>query len=67
VAKTLNSLGALHAGSFGEREIALEYFHEALIIARIHANDGENPRDDPDVMNALQNISVIEQDLAAER
>ena len=67
VAKTLNSLGALHAGSFGEKKVALEYFHEALLIARIHANDGENPRDDPDVMNALQNISVIEQDLAAER
>jgi tetratricopeptide (TPR) repeat protein len=67
VAKTLNSLGALHAGSFGEKEVALEYFHETLLIARIHANDGENPRDDPDVMNALQNISVMEQDLAADR
>lgn len=67
VAKTLNSLGALHAGSFGEKEVALEYFRQALLIARIHAEDGENPREDQDVMNALQNISVIEQDLAGER
>lgn len=67
VAKTLNSLGALHAGSFGEKEVALEYFQQALLIARIHAEDRENPRDDPDVMNALQNISVIEQDLVGER
>ena len=67
VAKTLNSLGALHAGSFGEKEVALEYFQQALLIARIHAEDGENPRDDPDVMNVLQNISVIEQDLARDQ
>ena len=64
MAKTLNSLGALHAGVFGEKEIALEYLQQALLIARIHAADGENPRDDPDVKNVLQNISVIEQDLA---
>lgn len=61
VAKTLNSLGALHAGSFGEKESALEYFQQALLIARIHAKDRENPHDDPDVINILQNISVIEQ------
>lgn len=67
VAKTLNSLGALHAGSFGEKEVALEYFQQALLIARIHAEDAENPRDDPDVINALQNISVIEQALAGEK
>ena len=67
VAKTLNSLGALHAGSFGEKEIALEYFQQALIIARIHADDRENPHKDPDVLNVLKNISVIEQDLAEEQ
>jgi len=67
VAKTLNSLGALHAGSFGEKEIALEYFQQALLIARIHAEDRENPRDDPDVINAMQNISVIEKALAGEK
>jgi tetratricopeptide (TPR) repeat protein len=67
VAKTLNSLGALHAGSFGEKEVALEYFQQALLIARIHAEDRDNPHDDPDVMNALQNISIIEQGLAGER
>jgi len=67
VAKTLNSLGALHAGSFGEKEVALQYFKEALLIARIYAEDKENPHDDPDVMNALQNISVIEQDLEGVR
>ena len=67
VAKTLNSLGALHAGVFGEKQVALEYFQQALFIARIHAEDGENPRNDPDVKNALQNISVMEQDLAGER
>ena len=67
VAKTLNSLGALHAGSFGEKEIALEYFQQALLVARIHAEDRENPRDDPDVINAMQNISVIEKALAGEK
>jgi hypothetical protein len=67
VAKTLNSLGALHAGSFGEKDVALEYFQQALLIARIHAEDRDNPHDDPDVMNALQNISIIEQGLAGER
>ena len=64
VAKTLNSLGALYAGVFGEKEVALDYLQQALLIARIHASDKENPRDDPDVKNVLQNISVIEQDLA---
>eukprot|EP00532_Pseudo-nitzschia_australis_P003979 CAMPEP_0168194770 /NCGR_PEP_ID=MMETSP0139_2-20121125/19431_1 /TAXON_ID=44445 /ORGANISM="Pseudo-nitzschia australis, Strain 10249 10 AB" /LENGTH=595 /DNA_ID=CAMNT_0008118443 /DNA_START=173 /DNA_END=1960 /DNA_ORIENTATION=- len=69
VAKTLNSLGALHAGAFGEKHVALEYFQQALLIARIHADvgDGENPANDPDVANALQNISVIEQELAGKR
>ena len=67
VAKTLNSLAALHAGSFGEKQVALTYFKQALMIARIHAEDRENPQNDPDVMNVLQNISVIEQDLAAEQ
>lgn len=67
VAKTMNSLGALYAGSFGEKEIALEYFQQALLIARIHADDWENPHNDLDVMNALKNISVVEQDLAGEQ
>ncbi|VEU42151.1 unnamed protein product [Pseudo-nitzschia multistriata] len=67
VAKTLNSLGALHAGVFDEKHVALEYFQQALLIARIHAEDGENAVNDPDVANALQNISIIKQELAGGR
>eukprot|EP00536_Pseudo-nitzschia_multiseries_P016710 jgi/Psemu1/299322/fgenesh1_pm.1208_\ len=67
VAKTLNSLGALHAGVFDEKHVALEYFQQALLIARIHAEDGKNSINDPDVVNALQNISIIEQELAGKR
>lgn len=66
VAKTLNSLGALHAG-LGEKQAALEYFQQALLIARIHTVDGENYQTDPDVVNALQNISIIEKELAGKR
>lgn len=61
VAKTLNSLGALHAGVFDEKLRALEYFHQALLIARIHT-DGD-PKTDPDVLAAVQNIAMMEQEL----
>ncbi len=61
VAKTLNSLGALHAGVFDEKMHALECFQQALLISRIHA-DGD-PQTDPDVQAALQNIATMEQAL----
>jgi tetratricopeptide (TPR) repeat protein len=61
VAKTLNSLGALHSGIFGEHLQALDCFQKVLLIARIHA-DGD-PQTDPDVLNALQNIATMEQEL----
>lgn len=60
VAKTLNSLGVLHAGALNQYPKARECFQQALIIARINADD---PSTDPDVINILQNISHIEQQL----
>ena len=60
VAKTWNSLGALHAGALNEKRQAIECFQQALVIARVHAEDDKT---DPDVLNALQNISVVEQQL----
>jgi hypothetical protein len=63
VAKTLNSLGALHAGVFNDKLQALDYFKQALLIARIHVDNNN----DTDIMNALQNISLMEQDLYGER
>jgi tetratricopeptide (TPR) repeat protein len=63
VAKTLNSLGALHAGVFNDKLQALDYFKQALLIARIHVDNDH----DTDIMNALQNISLMEQDLYGER
>ena len=65
VAKTLNSLGALHAGIFDEKLQALECFQKVLLIARIHA-DGE-PQTDPDVLSALQNIATMEHALQEEK
>ena len=61
VAKTLNSLGALYGGVFDDKMRAMEYFKQALLIARIHANDNEC--DDTDIKSALQNISRMEHDL----
>ena len=61
VAKTLNSLGALYGGVFDDKIRAMEYFKQALLIARIHANDDEC--DDIDIKSALQNISRLEHDL----
>eukprot|EP00934_Nitzschia_sp_Nitz4_P001445 Nitzschia sp. Nitz4//scaffold28_size193895//52773//53858//NITZ4_001643-RA/size193895-processed-gene-0.219-mRNA-1//1//CDS//3329545916//1445//frame0 len=60
VGKTWNSLGALYYGILDEKVRALDCFHHALWIARIHAED---PKTDPDVMAALQTISDIEQQL----
>lgn len=65
VARTLNSLGALHAGIFDEKLEALECFQQALIIARIHAES--DPQSDADVLSALQNIAMMEQGLQEER
>ena len=66
VAKTLNSLGALHAGIFDEKLHALDCFQKALTIARIHAVDGD-PQTDPDVLSALQNIATMEHELQEEK
>lgn len=54
VASSLNALGAVHAtlGNDGE---ALSYFRESLMIARIHADDDQ----DPNVMQTLRNISLV--------
>lgn len=60
VAKTLNSLGVLHAGALHQYPKARECFQQALIIARINAED---PSTDADVVNILQNISHIESQL----
>ena len=60
VATTWNSLGALHATVFDEKVQALECFKKVLLIARINAKD---PKTDPDVLSAIQNISLIEQQL----
>jgi tetratricopeptide (TPR) repeat protein len=60
VAKTLNSLGVLHAGALAQYPKARECFQQALMIARINAED---PSTDADVINILQNISHIEQQL----
>lgn len=59
VASTLNGLGAVHAtlGNDGE---ALSYFRESLMIARIHAVDGDDK--DPQVMQTLRNISLVHGD-----
>jgi tetratricopeptide (TPR) repeat protein len=64
VAKTLNSLGALYAGIFDEKMHALDCFQQALLIARIHA--AGDPKTDPDVQSALQNIATMEQALYQE-
>jgi len=60
VAKTWNSLGVLHAGALRQLPKARECFHNALMIARINAED---PSTDEDVIRILQNISHIEQQL----
>jgi tetratricopeptide (TPR) repeat protein len=64
VGKTLTSLGALYAGVFNDKVEALQCFNQALLIARINA-DGD-PQSDPDVLVALQNISMLEQALQDE-
>lgn len=64
VAKTWNSLGALHATIFDEKVQALECFQRVLLIARINAEDAKT---DPDVLNAIKNISAVEQLLNDER
>eukprot|EP00980_Cylindrotheca_fusiformis_P029551 scaffold23505_cov119-Cylindrotheca_fusiformis.AAC.10 len=60
VAKTLNSLGILHAGALHQYPKARECFQRALMIARINAED---PSTDSDVIHILQNISHIDQQL----
>lgn len=63
VAKTWNSLGALHYGILDEKVQALECFQHALWIVRMHAED---PQTDPDVLAALQTISDIEYQIEKE-
>jgi tetratricopeptide (TPR) repeat protein len=60
VAKTLNSLGVLHAGALHQYPKARESFQKALMIARINAEDAST---DSDVINILQNISHIDHQL----
>lgn len=60
VAKTLNSLGILHAGALHQYPKARECFQKALMIARINAKDSST---DSDVVSILQNISHIDQQL----
>mmetsp|Transcript_16092 Transcript_16092/g.16096 ORF Transcript_16092/g.16096 Transcript_16092/m.16096 type:complete len:453 (+) Transcript_16092:23-1381(+) len=68
LAKTLNALGAIYAGILDDKLRALEYFKQVLLITRIHANtDDDNNNDNMDIMNTLQNISLMEQDLYGER
>lgn len=64
VAKSWNSLGALHYGYLDEKMQALECFKHALWIARIQAED---PKSDPEVMAALQTISDLEQRINQDR
>jgi tetratricopeptide (TPR) repeat protein len=64
MARTWNSLGGLLAGIFSEKLEALECFHKALVVARIHANG--DAQTDPDVLRSLQNIATIEHELKME-
>jgi tetratricopeptide (TPR) repeat protein len=52
--KTLSALGAVY-GVVKEKQKALQCFQKALLIARMHADD----EDDPDVFLALRNIGVL--------
>jgi tetratricopeptide (TPR) repeat protein len=57
VMRTLQALGALLA-MLDQKSQALECFQQALMIARIHA-DNNDPGTDPDVILALRSISVL--------
>jgi tetratricopeptide (TPR) repeat protein len=64
LAQTWNMMGGLLAGIFEETGQALECFQKALMIARINASSNNvDPQHDPDVLSALQNIAVMEQEL----
>lgn len=52
--KTLSALGAVY-GVTKEKQKALQCFQKALLIARMHADD----EDDPEVFLALRNIAVL--------
>ena len=56
VAKTLDALGAVCAVTEDNRQEALQCFHQSLLIARLHAGEGET---DPQVMLALRNIAIL--------
>lgn len=60
VAKTWTSLGKLQASVFDEKALAIQCFKEVLLIARIHSED---PKTDPNVLAAIQNITILEQEL----
>jgi tetratricopeptide (TPR) repeat protein len=60
VAKTLNALGALYGGILDQKTQAMDYFRQALMIARINADDKE---DDPDVLHALRNLTALEKEI----
>jgi tetratricopeptide (TPR) repeat protein len=60
VYKTLNALGALYGGILDQKAQAMDCFRQALMIARIHADDPEN---DPDVLQALRNLTALEKEM----
>jgi len=57
VAKTLNALGAVYAVTKHQNE-AYDCFQRSLLIARIHARDGDGDSD-AQVMFALRNLAVL--------
>lgn len=60
--KTLSALGAVY-GVTKEKQKALQCFQKALLIARMHADD----EDDPDVSLALRNIGVLKVEVRSDK
>ena len=57
--KTLNGLGAMNA-ALGNMPEARAYFREALVIARLHADQSLGDHD-PNVACALHNLEKVQQ------
>jgi len=58
IAKSVSALGAVHAVVQNKHQ-ALQCFQQALLIARMHSQDGDR---DPQVLLALRNIALIKGD-----
>ena len=58
VAKTWNAMGGLYASALNQKQQAMECFRQALSIARVNAEDEKS---DQDVLIALRNLTVLEQ------